>query len=88
VESNEQSTKASSTINGVEKSEFPEDDGTVTEEKAVDEPQGSDDHPGGLELLAVMVALVLSIFLFSLDQVSSVAPNFCRVVFCKSITPQ
>ena len=69
VDSSEQST-----VDGVEKSGFPEDDATATNEKAVDEPQEPAEHPGGIELAFIMLALVLAIFLFSLDQVSSTAP--------------
>ncbi|KAK9249700.1 major facilitator superfamily domain, general substrate transporter [Lipomyces tetrasporus] len=62
VESNEPSTVASSTVNGV-------DDGPATEEKAVDElPKPVMEYPKGIEALFIMVALVLSITLISLDQ--------------------
>ncbi|KAF2178420.1 MFS general substrate transporter [Zopfia rhizophila CBS 207.26] len=68
VESNEPSTVASSAVNGVEKPEFPEDDGPATKEKAVDEPQEPVGYPSGVEVLFIMLALVLSITLISLDQ--------------------
>jgi hypothetical protein len=70
VESNTSSTRASSSVNGV-------DDGPVTEEKAVGEPPASVmEYPKGIEVLFIMTALVLSITLCSLDQVSSTAPSF------------
>jgi len=78
VESNEPSTVASSTVNGVEKSEFPEDDGPATEEQAVDELQEPVEYPNGVEVLFIMLALVLSITLISLDQVSSTTPSFSQ----------
>ena len=72
VESNEPSIVASSTVNGV-------DDGPATEEKAVDEPpKPVMEYPKGIEALFIMVALVLSITLISLDQVSSTAPSFSQ----------
>ena len=78
VESNEPSTVASSTVNGVEKPEFPEDDGPATEEQAVDELQEPVEYPNGVEVLFIMLALVLSITLISLDQVSSTTPSFSQ----------
>lgn len=70
VESNRPSTMASSSVNGV-------DDGPATEEKTVDEPpKPVMEYPKGIEALFIMVALVLSITLCSLDQVSSTAPSF------------
>ena len=72
VEPNEPFTVASSTVNGV-------DDGPATEEKAVDEPpKPVMEYPKGIEALSIMVALVLSITLISLDQVSSTAPSFSQ----------
>ncbi|KAJ6142885.1 hypothetical protein N7471_002338 [Penicillium samsonianum] len=62
VESNRPSTMASSSVNGL-------DDGPATEEKAVDEPpKPVMEYPKGIEALFIMVALVLSITLCSLDQ--------------------
>lgn len=78
VESDEMFTTASSTVNGVEKPEFPEDDSSATKEKAVDEPQEPVAYPKGVEVLFIMLALVLSIALISLDQVSSTAPSFSQ----------
>lgn len=66
-ESNKPSTTSSS-INGA-------DDGPATEEKAVVEPKPVMEYPKGIEALFIMVALVLSITLCSLDQVSS-TPSF------------
>jgi hypothetical protein len=69
VESSTSSTMASS-VNV--------DDGPATEEeKAVGEPPESImEYPKGIEVLFIMTALVLSITLCSLDQVSSTAPSF------------
>lgn len=78
VESNEPSIVASSTTNGVEKPEIPEDDGPAIEEKGVDEPQKPVEYPKGVEMFFIMLALVLSITLCSLDQVSSTAPSFSQ----------
>jgi hypothetical protein len=70
VESNTPSTMVFPSVNGV-------DDGPATEEKAVDEqPKPVMEYPKGIEALFIMVALVLSITLCSLDQVSSTAPGF------------
>ncbi|QKX61430.1 uncharacterized protein TRUGW13939_08578 [Talaromyces rugulosus] len=68
VDSNEISTVTSSTANGVEKLHIPEDDGPATEEKGVEEPQKAVEYPKGLEMFFIMLALVLSITLCSLDQ--------------------
>jgi hypothetical protein len=84
VGSNEPSTMASSTVNGVEKPEFPENDSPATEEKAVDEPQPLPvEYPKGIEMFFIMLALVLVITLLSLDQVSPTAPilsHSCRLL--------
>jgi hypothetical protein len=78
VEPNEPSIVASSTANGVEKPEIPEDDGPATEEKGVEEPAKAIEYPKGLEMFFIMLALVLSITLCSLDQVSPTAPSFSQ----------
>ena len=78
VEPNESSTVASSTVNGGEKPAIPEDDGPATEEKAVDEPQEPVTYPKGVEAFVIMFALVFSIGLMSMDQVSSTAPSFSQ----------
>jgi hypothetical protein len=84
VGSNEPSTMASSTANGVEKPEFPENNSPATEEKAVDEPQPLPvEYPKGIEMFFIMLALVLVITLLSLDQVSPTAPilsHICRLL--------
>jgi MFS transporter, DHA2 family, glioxin efflux transporter len=70
VEFNTPSTMASSSVNDV-------DDGPATEEKAADEPpKPVMEYPKGIEALFIMAALVLSITLCSLDQVSSTDPSF------------
>ena len=78
VDSNEPSTVASSTANSVEKPETLEDDGPTTKEKGVDEPQKPIEYPKGVEMFFIMLALVLSITLCSLDQVSPTAPSFSQ----------
>jgi hypothetical protein len=78
VESNEPSIVASSTANGVEKPEIPDDDGPATKEKDVDEPEKSVEYPKGVEMFFIMLALVLSITLCSLDQASSTVPSFSQ----------
>lgn len=77
-ESNEPSIEASSTANDVEKPEIPEVDVPATKEKAMDEPQKPVEYPKGVEMFCIMLALVLSITLCSLDQVSSTAPSFSQ----------
>jgi MFS transporter, DHA2 family, glioxin efflux transporter len=68
VESNQPPTVASSIVNGV-------NDGPATEGKAIDEPpKPVIEYPKGIEALFIVAALVLSITLISLDQVSSVLP--------------
>ena len=70
VEFNTPSTMVSSSVNGVE-------DGPATEEKAADEPpKPVMEYPKGIEAFFIMAALVLSITLCSLDQVSFTAPSF------------
>ena len=71
VESNESSVLASSTADSVEEPEILEDDGASTEEKGVDKPQPPVEYPKGIEMFFIMLALVVSIILCSLDQVSS-----------------
>jgi hypothetical protein len=70
IEPHDSSTVASSTADGVEKPEFPEQRGPVAEGKSVNETQQSVAYPKGLEMFFIMLALVLSITLCSLDQVS------------------
>ncbi|KAH9865981.1 hypothetical protein J1614_008545 [Plenodomus biglobosus] len=58
-----------STVNDAEKPETSKDDGPPTQGKTVDVPQPSPiSYPKGIEVLAIMLALVLSITLISLDQ--------------------
>jgi hypothetical protein len=77
VESNTPSTMTSSSVKGV-------DDDPAPEEKAVDEPpKPAMEYPKGIEAFFIMTALVLSITLCSLDQVSSTTLSFRRVVFCQ-----
>lgn len=72
VESNTPSTMASLSVKDM-------DDGPVTEEKALDEPpKPAMEYPKGIEALFIMTALVLSITLCSLDQVSSTTPSLLK----------
>ena len=79
LESNSPSNMASSSMNGV-------DDGPATDEKVVDEPpKPVMEYPKGIEALFIMTALVLSISLCSLDQVSPTVPSFlysCLLPMC------
>ncbi len=75
VEFNDQPTRTSLTVKAeTEKKEvLAEDGGTPTDEEAAvaaSAPQDSADYPSGVKLAFIVVALVLSVFLFSLDQVS------------------
>ena len=69
VEYNKPSTMGSSSVDGV-------DNGTAEEKAADERPKPDMEYPKGLEALSIMVALVLSITLVSLDQVSPTAPTF------------
>jgi hypothetical protein len=62
---------ADSEDNGAEKPRVSED-GSTTEDKPMATPQESVAYPKGIELLCIMLALVLSITLCSLDQVGSI----------------
>jgi hypothetical protein len=74
---NEFFTIVSLTANGVEKSEFSEDNGPASEEKAVDKLQPPlIKYTKGIEMLFIMLALPLSITFCSLDQVHPTAPSF------------
>lgn len=76
VKSNERPTGASSTVTGIKKPEISEDDGLATGEKTLNAPQPPVvSYPKGIETLFIMLALVLSITLISVDQVSSSAPS-------------
>ncbi|KAF2122755.1 major facilitator superfamily transporter [Lophiotrema nucula] len=73
VEYSDQSTRSPSTAEAeTDKKGVPAKDGsTPTDEEAAvaaSEPQGSGDYPSGFKLFFIVVALVLSVFLFSLDQ--------------------
>lgn len=83
VETSGPSTIASSTVNGSGKLEAPEDDSSATGEKAAEEPAKAVEYPKGLQMFFIMLALLLSITLCALDQVSSAAtsPSY-RFVLC------
>ncbi|KAF2031680.1 MFS general substrate transporter [Setomelanomma holmii] len=68
VDSNKLSIVASSTDDGVKKPQNSKDDGPATKKKGVDEPQKPVEYPKGFEMFFIMLALVLSITLCSLDQ--------------------
>jgi hypothetical protein len=89
VESNGPSTIASSTANGSGKLETPEDDSSATGEKATEEPAKAVEYPKGLQMFFIMLALLLSITLCALDQVSSAptSPSY-RFVLCQCIIRQ
>ena len=75
AEFDDQSTRAPSTFEAEtdKKDVLAEDSGTSTDEKAAagaSAAQDTGDYPSGLKLASIVAALVLSVFLFSLDQVS------------------
>lgn len=72
IGSNKPSSAASSNSNDEEKAELDADGSAI--EKG--EPQNSIEYPKGIEMFFIMLALVLSITVCSLDQVSSTAPSF------------
>jgi hypothetical protein len=73
VQINEQFTRTDSTFDGEteKKEELSKGSDTSTNEKAELAPQDPGDRPTGLKLVFILIALILSVFLFSLDQVSS-----------------
>lgn len=75
TESNNEPTTTSPSINDV-------GNGPIAEEKAVKEPpMPAMEYPRGIEAVFIMVALVLSITLVSLDQVSSTTPRPSKAIF-------
>lgn len=82
AESNKSSTVTSSIANGV-------DDTLATEEKTVEEPpKPAMEYPKGLEAFFIMVALVLSITLCSLDQVSSTTASMQMASSANTTLPE
>lgn len=51
---------------------------SITEEKVKEQPAKAVEYPKGLELFFIMLALVLSITLCALDQVSSTTADLSR----------
>lgn len=74
-ESRTPSIETSSTANGIETPDIRDEDANRDEEKAAIEAEKPLEYPKGLEMFFIMLALVLSITLCSLDQVSSTAPD-------------
>lgn len=70
-ESNGLSAAILSTVNGIDKVEASENDNSGTGEKTIQEPAKAVDYPKGLQMFFIMLALVLTITLVALDQVSS-----------------
>ncbi|KAG9497983.1 hypothetical protein J7337_010859 [Fusarium musae] len=68
TESRPPSIVTSSTANGIETPEIRDEDAKRDEEKAVMEAEKPIEYPQGLEMFFIMLALVLSITLCSLDQ--------------------
>ncbi|KAF5722924.1 major facilitator (MFS1) transporter [Fusarium mundagurra] len=68
TESRQPSIVTSSTANGTETPEIRDKDANRDEEKAVMEAEKPVEYPKGLEMFFIMLALVLSITLCSLDQ--------------------
>lgn len=75
TESKQPSIVTSSTVNDIETSEILDEDANPDEEKAVIEAEKPLEYPKGLEMFFIMLALVLSITLCSLDQVISAIPG-------------
>ncbi|KAF4438561.1 major facilitator (MFS1) transporter [Fusarium acutatum] len=67
-QSRQPSIETSSTANGIETPEVRDEDANGDEEKAVMEAEKPVEYPKGLEMFFIMLALVLSITLCSLDQ--------------------
>ncbi|KAG4281723.1 hypothetical protein FPRO06_10627 [Fusarium proliferatum] len=67
-ESRPPSIETSSTANGIETPEMRDEDANRDEEKAAMEAEKPFEYPKGLEMFFIMLALVLSITLCSLDQ--------------------
>ncbi|KAH7217146.1 major facilitator superfamily domain-containing protein [Fusarium oxysporum] len=67
-ESREPSIVTSSTANGTDAPDFNEGDANKDQEKGVSEAEKPIEYPKGLEMFFIMLALVLSITLCSLDQ--------------------
>lgn len=74
-ESRPPSIETSSTANDIETPEMRDEDANRDDEKAATEAEKPVEYPKGLEMFFIMLALVLSITLCSLDQVSSTAPD-------------
>lgn len=74
-ESRPPSIETSSTANGMQTPEMSDKDANRDEEKAAVETEKPVEYPKGLEMFFIMLALVLSITLCSLDQVSSNTPD-------------
>lgn len=84
VESNGPSTIASSTPNGSGRLETPEDDSSATGETAAEDPAKAVEYPKGLQAFLIVLAIMLSVTLSALDQVSYVvARPLYRFVFCQ-----
>jgi hypothetical protein len=81
VQSNGQSTVASSTANGIDQLEIPGDDILATEEKASGEPVKAVEYPKGLQMFFIMLTLVLSITLCAMDQVRLAAKSASQTCF-------
>jgi hypothetical protein len=81
VESNGQSTVASSTANGIDQLEVTGDDSSATGEKAPEEPVKAVEYPKGLQMFFIMLALVLSITLCAMDQVRLAAASSSQTCF-------
>jgi len=74
-ESRAPSIVTSSTANGTDAPEIREEGANKDQEKGVSEVEKPIEYPKGLEMFFIMLALVLSITLCSLDQVSSAIPD-------------
>jgi MFS transporter, DHA2 family, glioxin efflux transporter len=76
-EPREPSIVTSSTANDIETPEVRHADTNNDQEKGMNEAEKPVEYPKGLEMFFIMLALVLSITLCSLDQVSSTVSLIC-----------
>lgn len=86
LETKDSSIVASLAGSDAEKSAESRGDGIAHEGKDETEPPNLVQYPKGIEMFCIMLALVLSITLCSLDQVSSTAPIICRSPFTLSLS--
>jgi hypothetical protein len=88
IQSHEQSMRAPLTVEGEteKKDGIVKGSDTSTDEKVASAPQDPGDRPTGLKLAFILTALILSVFLFSLDQVGYDCTKFsCNPVVSSTL---